>query len=54
MDPALRSRLIGIFRRDDLLVEVELAGVREGGFFPHGFRAGEDLVIENDRTLRSK
>ena len=54
MNPAFGGGLIGIFRRDYLLVEVELAGIRESSFFPHGFRAGEDFVIEDDGTLRGK
>ena len=54
MNPALCGGLIRIFPRDHLLIEVELAGVREGGFLPHDFRTGEDLVIEDDGALRSK
>ena len=54
MNPALRRGLVCVFGRDDLTVEVELTGVREGGFFPHDFRTREDLVIEDDGTFRGK
>lgn len=45
MDPALRSGLVGIGGRDDLLIQVKLAGVRECALFLHGFRTWEDLVV---------
>ena len=48
MDPAFHSGLVRIGGGDDLLIEVELAGVREGGFFPSDLAAREDLVVEDD------
>jgi len=54
MDPALRGGFVGIGGRDDLLIEVELPRVGEGGLFPHGFRTWEDLVVEDDRARGSE
>lgn len=54
MDPALRGGFVGVGGRYDLLIEVELPRVGEGGLFPHGFRTWEDLVVEDDRARGSE